>query len=849
MKAVGVYCAGLFSAMLFLAAGYAAGDAPPEVNFESLVSRADLFYEKPAYKGEEGLPIGNGRMGSLVWTSPAALKLQINRVDVFANNAAANSFPERHSDYCGGCAFVDIDFVRFGADVFAEGASQSLSCYDGLVNVNGSGVTAQVLAWREQDVFAVRITDQRAKPDGIAISLRMLRAPVVKTRSHTAASELIAQDDRILLTQKFTEDDYYCGSAVAVAIAGRNTLVRRSNDQELQLIAEPAQGSFTIFISSSASFDRDQDLAVQALTQLDAARGRGYAGLLQSNKKWWHDFWAKSFIHLHSADGTADFIEQNYTYYLYIMASSSRGRFPAKFNGMLWTTDGDRRAWGGQYWGANQSCLYNALMPTGRWELMDPMFDMYTAMFDACALAARQQWGSEGIFVPETCTFDGFASLPDDIAAEMRDLYLVKKPWSQLLQRFRDYAATKQPHSSRWNWIGGGKWQDGKWLPVERPESPFGPVTHIFSRGAKIAYMYWQRYEYTMDELWLRDRAYPMLKGVAEFYRHFPNLKKQADGKYYIDHVNSNESVRDARHTDEEVSAMRGILPAAIRAAEILNVDPQLRTAWTELLNNLASLPVSGEDTQQPRWMRALSAASGNPSGRPDGNTMPQWFFDLCTLENTDVSTRRIAETTFEGYLRGGVNPEQHIGVLSKVAVTAAMMGRADAIRYLLPNQLRYPDRAPVLPNRMDQREGEQTTSVQRLGRAADALHNALLQSVGSGPAQPPVIRVFGAWPKEWDAAFTLMARGGFEVSSSMKDGRIELIQIHSGCGGPCRVRNPWTVPVQLWHSGQQVRRLEGSLLQFETLEKQTLVLTPQGTSPEQFKRSVPIESIQSKGT
>ena len=46
-----------------------------------VVSRADLSYEKPAGRSEAGLPVGNGRMGSLVWTAPSSLKLQINRGD------------------------------------------------------------------------------------------------------------------------------------------------------------------------------------------------------------------------------------------------------------------------------------------------------------------------------------------------------------------------------------------------------------------------------------------------------------------------------------------------------------------------------------------------------------------------------------------------------------------------------------------------------------------------------------------------------------------------------------------------------------------------------------------------
>jgi len=52
------------------------------VDYRGLVSRADLDYNEPARRSEEGLPVGNGRMGSLVWTTPSQLKFQINRVDV-----------------------------------------------------------------------------------------------------------------------------------------------------------------------------------------------------------------------------------------------------------------------------------------------------------------------------------------------------------------------------------------------------------------------------------------------------------------------------------------------------------------------------------------------------------------------------------------------------------------------------------------------------------------------------------------------------------------------------------------------------------------------------------------------
>src|ERR1700683_1810045 len=100
-----------------------------EVDYRKLVSRADLIYDKPVPRSEEGMPIGNGRMGSLVWTTPRQLRFQINRADVYASNSASNSFFERHNDYCGGCAYFDVDLPD------AAGL-QHLSVYDGVLSID-----------------------------------------------------------------------------------------------------------------------------------------------------------------------------------------------------------------------------------------------------------------------------------------------------------------------------------------------------------------------------------------------------------------------------------------------------------------------------------------------------------------------------------------------------------------------------------------------------------------------------------------------------------------------------------------------------------------------------------------
>jgi len=430
-------------------------------------------------------------------------------------------------------------------------------------------------------------------------------------------------------------------------------------------------------------------------------------------------------------------------------------------------------------------------------------------MFDASATAARQQWGSQGIYIGETSYFNGLEKLPDDIASEMQDLYLLRKPWDQRSERFKEFALNKHPHSSRWNWMQAGEWKNGRYVITERGFGPYGAVNHIFGSTAKIAYYYWRRYEFTRDAAWLRTRAYPMLKGAAEFYRNFPNVKKGVDAQYHIHNVNSNESIYGARDTDEDLSAMYGVTAAALRAAAILQVDTDLQAKWREFLTNLTPLATSDDaDALKPDnyagarvFVRGRKPAIKPGGFTPDGNSLPMWLFDLC---NSGLN-RETANATFNAALRNGVGPQTTVQVLSKMAIAAAQLGRADAVRYMIPAQIeaRIAERATaykggqVLDNRMTLREGPQALDAQRLGRAAEALHVALLNSAPPAPAEDPVIQFFSAWPKEWDARFKLGARGGFVVTASIRGGQVESVELESLAGGECRVRNPWSGELQ----------------------------------------------------
>src|SRR5215472_15646337 len=130
-----------------------------------------------------------------------------------------------------------------------------------------------------------------------------------------------------------------------------------------------------------------------------------------------------------------------------------------------------------------------------------------------------------------------------------------------------------------------------------------------------------------------------MLKASAEFYRNHPNVKPGEDGRIHIHWANSNESVYGARDTDEDLSAMRGVFAAAVRASELLALDAPLRAQWSAFLAKLAPLPTSDDPEalkpagyQGPRgFVRGLKPVVKPGGGlSPDSNSLPIWFLDLC---------------------------------------------------------------------------------------------------------------------------------------------------------------------------------------------------------------------------
>lgn len=824
-------------------------------NYSELIGRSDLNYTGMITSGTQGMPVANGRFGGPVWQSNGnTLVMQLNHTDSFMFNDAS-SVSKDHTNSGGGA--LGRVHIGLGADTIFNGATaQRLSLYDGKLSINGAGVAINVIANMNSDAIAIQVTDNRATPKAITVDLAMLRNANQVWGAHSAVSTLTTQADNktIVLEQVIQEpsstgisvNNYYNRTAVAATVQGRTvssiTSTTVDTRQALRLNLPAQSGSFTVIIGGDSTMNQSVDAKANAIA--NAVNSPAYSSIYTSNQTWWSDFWNKSYIFLPTK---RDF-EQRYTYYMYLAAISNRGNFPSKYNGGIWIGEEDRRDWGSFYWNWNQDSLYQPFIAANHMELMDPMFKMRDRSYQQYVTAANQMWGSQGVFIGETAGVLGWETLPSDIATSVQQYYNFNS--SARSQAFTDLTMQRNRFLPVWNWNVFGA------------NSQASYVSHTMMATQETAEYYWQIYLYTKDLNWLRDEAYPFIKGAAELYRTYPGLRKDADGKYHFYNTNLHEHIWAGKDVIDDLAMARGVFAAVVEASTLLGVDAALRPQWADRRDNLARYPLRTDTgalwagstnsslaaqlaTNQPAWAQGLQPAYNirdlHGTESPIFKMLEK--YDVLNLETRDQGLDNgdwaIALNTYlhsPGYLNQVQNQVIDRNGSSRFHVDAAKLGRAADVEKILNTQYGVFSTNGVYPNLLfDQGD---YYSAEGYGTFAAALQEALHQSLSPTPVGNPVIRVFPAWPTAWDAKYKLLAKDGFVVSSSMQSGDIQYVEIESKLGNTARVRNPWTTNVVLYRNGVQSETLSGSLLSFATTAGESVVLVRPGTTPDQYRTS-----------
>ena len=681
-------------------------------------------------------------------------------------------------------------------------------------------MTVRCLVHAAADLLVLEVEDSRDQPEPIRLSLSMWRDPVSKTAGHTASHDFHVRSQTVFLEQQFVEDDYYCATAVALRASGGEVRIVESGDTGRVIEIAPGRGRKLMLLATAASWNADGDLRRTAERVLRQAEGRTYDELATAHRRWWERFWSRTFVRLRSDDGIAEFMESVRTLQLYYLASTSRGKLPPKWNGSLFSVDGDARAWGSQFWVWTTEISYYPLHAADAGELSQPFFDMYAKQIPDARRAARQRWDAGGAFFLEAGPFDGPVVLPGETAHEYRDVYLGRKPNSELSEEARARGRFE---------CGLSQLADGR-QPPHIDAGRYSYCSHIASSGSEIAVHAWWRYRYSGDTDWLATHAYPLLRETLEFYRHL--ARKDADGRYHLYGLNQHEGYWGVNDGITDLAAIRGTAPLAIRAAEILELDPALRVKWRELLDNLAPYPMGADPNAVGRaaddvWAVGHRGASSHVQPDPaEGLMWPIFPFEDWTLETHDPRTDAIARkfaaenSTRVSLLTGEPWGDAIYGSATRTPIVGSRTGRGDDLPLILASYYHHMSRAgsdsKVLPNGLSVFEGPTAQSIEHLGSISMALNEALLQSLAPRPGEPEVIAVFPAWPKAWDASFRLLARGGFLVSSAIRNGRVTFVDVESRRGERCRLRNPWGLPLAVTgDTGSD--DMDGDVVSFDT--------------------------------
>jgi protein-glucosylgalactosylhydroxylysine glucosidase len=121
-----------------------------------------------------------------------------------------------------------------------------------------------------------------------------------------------------------------------------------------------------------------------------------------------------------------------------------------------------------------------------------------------------------------------------------------------------------------------------------------GPFQHHIT--GDVGFAFWKYYQVTKDKIWLRDRGYPMLKEVADFW--ISRAEKGSDGKYHVINVvcadEWAENVDDNAFTN---GMAKEVLGYANQAAKELGLPEN--TKWKEVQDGLVILKMADGTTRE----------------------------------------------------------------------------------------------------------------------------------------------------------------------------------------------------------------------------------------------------------
>ena len=562
------------------------------------------------------------------------------------------------------------------------------------------------------------------------------------------------------------------------------------------------------FVLLAVATDRNaKDYLKQAETWL-AVDEPGIATLREEHLKWWKNFWGKSFVEIPDKK-----IQDNWYGSLYLLACCSRADTPAPG---LWHNFVTRP---GMSWNGDYTLNYNYQAPfwagyvSNHFELTDSYEPVLLDHIERGRAIARNAWRIDPNAMPKT--LEATLALrtqakpepnPDDYRGIYLYAHLIPMPgWSA------DY---------------GTFWS-------QKTNALFSTVNMI------------QRWRLTRDLDYAR-KVYPFLVATAEFWDNYLVLQ---NGHY----ASLNDAVSEGSGNDVNaattLSFLQLLYPSLIEISTKLNLNPDRRAKWREVLGKLSPftlIPASGAEELQKLGSDAIKDRMVIRDCEV-GLAFPRSPFLVYKDRQVRPTSAGMncTQAIFPGWSFGiESTPQERKAALDTVTLAAEWYDVNNDCTF-------YPSAAAV---GYDPKE-----ILENLRGLIDTYQepNFMIRTHGGGTEDDAItpcclaymflqshqqnIHLFPNWPMDQDASFgNLNACGGFLIGSAVKQGKIPYVQVVSQAGEECRMVNPWQgEAVSLQSSGEKPLTLKGELLKFPTQKGQTCLLLPitghvsePGTSP-----------------